>query len=39
VLGIPLQLYTDFEARLTADKVGGHLLSVGPNWTIPSTGG
>lgn len=39
VLGIPLRLYTDVEARLTADKVGGHLLSVGPNWTIPNTGG
>ena len=40
LLGIPLRLYSDLEARLHVDRQKNlEDLSVGPNWTIPGTKG
>ena len=41
ILGIPLRLYRNVEAKLHLDRHHNKpvLLSVGPNWTIPKTKG
>lgn len=40
IVGIPLRLYSELEARLHLDRKNKPvLLSIGPNWTVPWTKG